>query len=81
MARQPMHRYYFNITDDYGSLADNEGTQLTDAIAAQREAEIIARELLVNNIRSAEPIDDRRVEVRDEGGTVITSVYLRDLVH
>lgn len=76
-----MKRYFFHICDDKGSISDGEGMDFLDDEAARREGEASARELLVDNIRSRQAVDDRRIEVMSEGGEVIATYRLRDLLN
>jgi hypothetical protein len=76
-----MTRYYFNVCDDEGTVADFEGTECRNLLAVKLEAEASARELLVHDIRAIRHLNNRRVEVVDERGQVVATVRLKDLIH
>jgi hypothetical protein len=76
-----MPRYFFNIRDDQGIVRDEEGMDLPDLQSAREEAQDSARELLAETVRSRQPIDHKRIEVVDEGGTVVENIKFRDLLY
>jgi hypothetical protein len=54
---------------------------LPDLQSAREEAQDSARELLAETVRSRQPIDHKRIEVVDEGGTVVENIKFRDLLY
>jgi hypothetical protein len=76
-----MPRYFFNIRDDQDMVRDEEGMDLPDLQSAREEAQDCARELLAETVRSHQPIDHKRIEVVDEGGTVVENIKFRDLLY
>ena len=73
--------FYFNIRDDDGLIPDLEGMDCRNLLAAKREAEASARELLVHDVRAHRKLDHRRIEVCDEAGTIVAAFKLRDLLN
>jgi hypothetical protein len=75
-----MPHYFLHFRDGSATVKDLEGSELPDLQAAMNEAYEGARELLVSAIRSKGPVGTKRIEVADEGGTVVGTVVLRDLI-
>lgn len=72
-----MPRFFFDIYD--GMLGrDEEGLDCTDVEAAVRQAMQAAREL--SRDRHGTSASDHRLDVRDENGTVIASIFFHELL-
>jgi hypothetical protein len=73
MQKAPMPRYYFDIMDHSGRLADEEGLDLRDLDAAQEEAARSLSDMVRDAARTPaqDPIQRMGVEVRDEKGPVM----------
>ena len=66
-----MPRYYFDICDGHGRIEDDEGTDCRDLTAALREADASARDLIKQFIDTDWPLAVRRIEIRDENGSIV----------
>jgi hypothetical protein len=75
-----MPRYYFHIRDGDTVIRDDEGTELPDFEAAQFEARMCARELIVECLRSGQEINGRKIEIADEGGAILKSANIRAML-
>ena len=74
-----MPRYYFNLYNDITSI-DEEGSDLpNDAVALQHAART-AREMAAESVRNGHLVLDHRLEVTDEDGRSVGTVYFRDVV-
>jgi hypothetical protein len=73
-------KFYFNLRDDQCLISDEEGLELPDAAAARMEAEEGGREIVAEAIKDHKLIDDRKIEVVSEGGEILETVRLRDLL-
>lgn len=71
-----MTRYYFDLRDEDGCLADDEGFELPNLEAVQREAVLSladqARDVAEKAIGS---FADLTIEVRDDVGPVMTVTF------
>ena len=75
-----MPRYFFHIVDDDGRADDDEGMNLPSLMAVAQEAEASARDILARDPAGDHPVDNRRIEVADETGTVVLVQLLKTLV-
>jgi len=75
-----MPRYFFHIRDGETVIRDNKGTELPDLEAAQFEARMHARDLVVDCLRSGREIDGRRIEIADESGATLESTTVRSVL-
>lgn len=71
-----MERFYFHLRTGDELLPDCEGNDLPDSLAARREAEKIARELLAEAIRFGNDEVSEAVVISDEHGREIDIVPL-----
>lgn len=73
-----MPRYYFDFLDNGGLLVDDEGRELSDVQAVQKEAARslidMARDSLLDP--AAGPADQMIIQVRDDAGPVM-NVHFR----
>ncbi|HVW73840.1 MAG TPA: hypothetical protein VHC39_09395 [Rhizomicrobium sp.] len=76
-----MPRYFFHIVDDETRSLDEEGLEFPDLMAATKEAEASAHELMVQDLKAGRELDDRRIEITDAAGTVVGVCRLRDLAN
>jgi len=74
-----MARYFFHIVDDSRRISDDEGMELSGLMAVAQEAEASAKDALRHGFKTHRPMDDRRIEVTDERGTIILVQLLRAL--
>jgi hypothetical protein len=69
-----MGRFYFHLQAGDEIVQDDEGTDLPDLSAAQREALLGARELLAEAIRSGKPETPEAFVIADEEGRALSIV-------
>jgi hypothetical protein len=69
-----MPRFYFHILTRTNVIRDEEGTELTDLGAAQREAIRDARGMMSTAIREGRDISHRHIDICDAVGTVLLRV-------
>ena len=69
-------RFYFHVRAGDRLTLDEEGVDLPDFLAAQREAMLRARELLAEAIRSAKPEVPEAFVIADEAGQELDTVPL-----
>ena len=75
-----MPRYFFNYRVNGVLEKDPEGSELPTDEAAVREAELGAREVASQKVRSGEPIRSECFELTGSDGVVITTIPLRSVV-
>jgi hypothetical protein len=79
-AEESMPRYYFNIDNSIGYLADEEGRELAGPDEARREALKGARSILAEDVLQGK-IDLRgRLEVKDEAGRIVLTLPFSEAV-
>src|SRR5436309_2028223 len=66
-----MGRYYFHLRAGDTLTSDEEGTDLPDLMAAQREAQLAARELVANAIKDGKRAIPDALVVADEAGEML----------
>ena len=71
-----MTRFYFHLSEGDQLIIDNEGLDLPDFSAAQREALLDARELLAEAIKSGKPEVPEALVIADEAGQELGTVPL-----
>jgi len=69
-----MARYYFHFKSGESSETDDEGMDLPHISAALREAELAAREVLADAIRSRKLKVPEAVVITDESGAELSSI-------
>ena len=75
-----MARYYFHLRDDVEGL-DQEGVELLDLEAARMIALHNARFSATESVKeTGRIVANHRIDIADEGGTVLDTVYFRDAV-
>ena len=74
-----MGRYYFNLYDDEVAL-DEEGSELPDLAAARAQAFASAREMACAEVMEGHLSLGHRIELLDEGGTLLWTVHFGDVV-
>jgi hypothetical protein len=62
-----MGRFYFHLQADDQIVPDDEGVDLPDLSAAEREAILAARELLAEAIKNGRPVPEAFVIANEEG--------------
>ena len=76
-----MSRYYFHVRDRDGDVSrDQEGQDLPDLAAAQREAIFTNREMLGERILHGGTLDHRQIEIADSDGKVLATVTACDVL-
>ena len=76
-----MARFYFRLIDDY-DVPDVEGVELLDVNSAREVARCHARMLMGQVLEDAGRINlSHRIEIEDDHGRVVDSVWFRDVVH
>src|SRR5215210_4326878 len=73
-----MSRLYFHLQAGGQVVPDDEGTDLPDVSAAQREAMQSARELLADAIKSGKPEVAEAFVIRDAAGRALSVTPGRD---
>jgi hypothetical protein len=74
-------RYHFHIRDDAGLIRDEEGGEFPDLARARIEACASARDLVADDLRCGRSAPARRIEIADEGGTVLECVGIAVVVN
>ena len=77
--RTLMSRYFFHVHDDV-EASDQEGLELPSAEAAKWEALRGARDIASAQVLEGRLNLSHRVDVIDEGGTVVATVTFRDAI-
>jgi|tagenome__1003787_1003787.scaffolds.fasta_scaffold20873910_2 hypothetical protein len=75
-----MGRYYFHLRQGKTLTDDDEGTDLPNLSAAQREAELAARELLAGAIKHGRRVVADALVVADERGGVVVTLPLETII-
>jgi hypothetical protein len=75
-----MPRYFFNLRDRDLYIADEEGTDLPDLIAAEQLAIHSARDLMGHDIRRGRLVLGNAILIADESGAVVSTIIFRDAV-
>lgn len=75
-----MPRYFFNYRASGVLEKDPEGSELPTDEAAIREAELGAREVASQKVRSGEPIRSECFELTSADGIVIKTIPLRSVI-
>ena len=73
-----MARYYFHLRDGHDQLLDPDGTELPDQQAIEAAALRAARDMLSHELQAGRLDLRYRIDVEDEGGTVVHSLDLAD---
>jgi hypothetical protein len=71
-----MARFYFHLRAGDRLIPDDEGTDLPDFPAAQREAQLGARELLAEAIKSGKQKVPDAFVIADEAGRALDTILL-----
>ena len=74
-----MPRYFFNLYDDLVSI-DQEGKDLPSPEAARAAAIRSAQEMACAEVVEGHLHLGHRIEVADDGGQVIDTIWFRDVV-
>jgi hypothetical protein len=75
-----MPRYFFNYRANGVLEKDPEGSELPSDEAAIREAELGAREVASQKVRSGEPIRSECFELTSAEGVMIKTIPIRSVV-
>jgi hypothetical protein len=80
MTGRRMPRYFFDLHDDYDAI-DEEGKELADQSAAEKEALKEAREMIKTSLDETGRIDlSHHIDVRDESGAILYVIHFEDAV-
>lgn len=74
-----MPHFYFHLFNDMTSI-DEEGVDLPNVAAATERAVAHAREMAAESVREGHLVLDHRIEVANEAGQTIETVYFGDVV-
>ena len=75
-----MPRFYFHLYNDEDTF-DREGMELPDEAAAHEQAVRAAKDMASQGVADGRLVLDNRIEVVNERGDTIDTVYFRDVVH
>src|SRR5258707_14522573 len=75
-----MARFYFHFLEGTSLATDDEGIDLPDLAAAVREAELAARELLAEAIKTSKSQVPEAVITDDRSGQTLQKIPLADLL-
>ena len=75
-----MPRFYFHLYNDEDTF-DREGMELPDEAAAHEQAVRAAKDMASQGVADGRLVLDNRIEVVNERGDTIVTVYFRDVVH
>ena len=74
-----MPRFYFHLYNDMTAI-DEEGLELPNAAVAMQRAIKNAREMAAESVLEGHLVLEHRIEVVNELGETIGTVYFRDVV-
>jgi hypothetical protein len=75
-----MPKYFIDVRDQQGVIPDEEGREFPDLEQGFQEAIATARDLIQQYVASRTPIDGTCVELRDEGGQVVATLAVSELL-
>jgi hypothetical protein len=75
-----MPRYYFHVREGNTFNRDEEGQELANTVAAQKEAIATGREILGEKLLHGGTLDSRTIEIADETGHVVDVVNVQDVL-
>jgi uncharacterized protein DUF6894 len=76
-----MTRYYLNLINGIGFVADPEGEEFVDLAAARERAAASVRSILSDELKSAGLVNlNGRIEVADQHGSIVLTVPFREAV-
>jgi hypothetical protein len=75
-----MPRYYFHVRKGQHIFRDEEGQELPDSGAANREAINSIREIVGEKILHGGSLNSRTIEIADETGKVVETVSTREVL-
>ena len=75
-----MPLYYMHVCNGTGFVEDQEGTELPDLAAAQREAVKGLRDILAADLKEGEIKMTSFIEVEDEARTLLVTVTAEEVV-
>jgi hypothetical protein len=76
-----MPRYFFHIRDGDHVTRDDEGEELPDLKAVEREARLSARDILAECLAGHKQPNDRKIEVTNDIGVVVYTISVRDFLN
>ena len=75
-----MPRFYFHLYNDEDTF-DRDGRELPSEAAAHEQAVRAAKDMASQGVADGRLVLDNRIEVVNERGDTIDTVYFRDVVH
>jgi hypothetical protein len=72
-------RYYFHLFNDVTAI-DEEGVDLPNEAAALHQAKADARHMAAQSVEEGHLILDHHIDVSDERGNKVGTVYFKDVV-
>lgn len=72
--------FYFDIRTEVCTIPDVEGIFMPTADHAIREAQLAARDMVIEAIMRETAIDSTTIEVRDEAGNIVEAVPLTSVI-
>lgn len=77
-----MPKFFFHILHGDGSAAhDDEGVELQDYVAAEKEATQSLRELTAVVVKGGRPVYGLSIQITGEDGYVLGTVVAQDFFH
>jgi hypothetical protein len=76
-----MPHYFFHIRNGQLSTQDDEGGEFDNFAAAEREAVMSVRDLVVESVKCGDPVTGWKIEITDEDGKILGSVLASAVLH
>ena len=74
--------YFFNIRDNKGYVADEEGIDLVDLAAVRSEARAGAVDMIIERLKNAHTMRAETVfEVTDHTGSIVETLRFQDILN
>ena len=74
-------RYFFHVRDKEGIVADEEGSELPNLVAARQEARECAKDFVVDVLRGGPSVVSRHIDISDAAGTILETLPLISVLH
>ena len=71
-----MPRFFFHVKNGVRLVTDQTGKELDDLNAARQEGTMLAREIRAEITKPAALVNELRVEIEDEVGTILDTIML-----
>lgn len=76
-----MPRFFFHLQEAEQRIQDDVGIELPDVQAALDYAEQAARDILSDEVRQGEVVDQESIQVIDESGALVSSLLVKSVVN